>query len=53
MSQELGVFVHNNPEAKKLSVLLSLSVLSCHSKQHARNSLGLLPQGYCENEKKT
>ena len=48
--QDLGFFVHNNPEAEaQWSYSYALS-LSCNLTPHARNSFGLLPQGYCERK---
>ena len=39
--KDLGVFVHNNPDAEAAAVL---------NNKTARNSFALLPQGYCDRK---
>jgi len=42
-------FVHNNPEAEAQRSLYAHAALNEKTeREYARNSFGLLPQGYCE-----
>ena len=48
-----GFFVHNNPKTEAQGNIYMphrTGSLSCSSTRHARNSFGLLPQGYCERK---
>ena len=49
--QDLGLFVHNNPEAKAQKEFRADSVeFQDREREHARNSFGPLPKGYCERK---
>ena len=48
--QDLMFFVHNSPDAEaqtSFAQAVHALSLSCNSTLPARNSFGLLPQGYC------
>ena len=46
--QYLGVFVYNNPEAEAQRSSAQAVLNYKTNREYARNSFGLLPQGYCE-----
>ena len=49
--QDLGVFVHNNPEAEAQRSYAHAALNDKTEREHARNSCGLLVQCYCEQKK--
>ena len=48
--QDFGVFVHNNPQEKAQRSSAQAALNYKTERECARNSFGLLSQGYCERK---